>query len=318
MSDTDQPAPVGVPMSWDEFTRRLADGLGAMAIESFLVLSLPADDAGARAFVQFAHWAGDDGASEGLRAETIGSAYLPDTRRLTPVQEERLDALAWQRSAADQKGENLFMEWSTPAPFTEVAAIAARTLREVYGVVEPSELRYRYASFDPVEVGDLDLGIEAVASSPRPRSKPVRRPSTGQLAPIVEDGLRRWLGVDRLERDQDGDYPIPVGSALVFVRVADDRMPLVSVFSSILTDVGESPGLFAALNDVNRRIRFARAFWVARTIVIATELPAVDVTADQIAFTCMQLGSLADHLDDVLHGRFGGGFAFEGSSRLMN
>jgi hypothetical protein len=76
--------------------------------------------------------------------------------------------------------------------------------------------------------------------------------------------------------------------------------------------------LYAALNDVNRRIRFARAFWVARTIVIATELPAVDVTADQIAFACLQLGNLADRLDDLLHGPFGGGVAFEGGSLLVH
>ena len=143
-------------------------------------------------------------------------------------------------------------------------------------------------------------------------------PDTRPLAPLVEEGLRLWLGVERLERDEDGDYPIPVGSANVYVRVGDDRLPLVAVFSSILTDVDESPGLFVALNDINRRIRLARAFWVARTIVVATEIAAVDITGEQISFACMQLGSLADHLDDVLHGRFGGGFAFEGRSALVN
>ena len=317
-SDTDQPATVEAPMSWDAFTRRLADSLGRLAVESFLVLSLPSDDAGARAFVQFAHRGGDDGASSTLRAEAAASADLPGTRPLTPVQEERIRALEWQRPAAEDAGRNFTREWSMPAPFAEVAAVATRTLRDVYGVVDPAELRYRYASFEGLEVEDLDLGIEPVPQSPRPRSKLLRRQSTGQLTPLVEDGLRRWLGVDRLERDADGDYPIPVGSALVFVRVASGRMPMIAISSSILTDVEESPRLYAALNDVNRRIRFARAFWVARTIVIATELPAVDVTADQIAFACLQLGNLADRLDDLLHGPFGGGVAFEGGSLLVH
>ena len=93
---------------------------------------------------------------------------------------------------------------------------------------------------------------------------------------------------------------------------------MVAVFSTILSDVDESPGLFAALNDINRRICFARAFAVARSLVIATELPAVDITADQIAFACTQLAGLADHLDDVLHGRFGGGFAFDDTSTLVH
>jgi hypothetical protein len=124
--------------------------------------------------------------------------------------------------------------------------------------------------------------------------------------------------VEQLDRDEDGDYAIPVGSALVYVHVGGDRLPLIAIFSSILTDVEASPGLFVALNDINRRIRFARAFWVSGTIVVATELAAVDVSAQQVSFACMQLGSLADHLDDVLHGRFGGGVAFEGRAQLLN
>ena len=316
-SDTDQGGTAADPITWDEFTRRLADGLGKMAVESFLILELPSDEAGGRAYVQFAHWAHDDG-SGGLRAEAVGSEYLPETRPLTPVQEERLDALAWQRPSPDAKGRNFHREWPVPAPCVDVAAVVARTLREVYGVAEPSELRFRYASFESAEIADLDLGLEPVAPAPRPRSKPAKALTNGQLAPLVEEGLRLWLGVERLERDEDGDYPIPVGSAMVYVRVGDDRLPLVAVFASILTDIDESPSLFAALNDINRRIRFARAFWAARTIVVATELAAVDVTAEQISFACMQLGCLADHLDDVLHGRFGGGFAFAGRSQLMN
>ena len=310
-------AAAGAATAWNEFTGRLADGLGKMMVESFLILELPSDEAGARADVQFAHCADDDG-SAGLRAEAVGSENMPETRPLTPVQEERLDALAWQRPAPDAKGRNFHREWPAPAPCADVAALVTETLREVYGVGEPSELRYRYASFDPVEVEDLDLGLAPVPPTPRPRTKPAKAMSPGQLTPIVEEGLRLWLGIERLERDEDGDYPIPVGSAMVYVRVGDDQLPLVAVFASILTDVDESPSLFVALNDINRRIRFARAFWVARTIVVATELAAVDVTAEQISFACMQLGSLADHLDEVLHGRFGGGFAFEGRSRLVN
>ncbi len=303
--------------AWDAFADRLADGLARMAVESFLILALPEDEAGGRAYVQFAHWADSDG-STGLRAEAVGSDNLPETRPLTPVQEERLDALAWQRPAPGETCRNYHRGWSAPAPCGDVAALVAETLREVYGVVAPDELQYRYASFESAEVDDLGLGLAPVPPTPRPRHKPLRPQASGQLAPLVEEGLRDWLGAERLERDEDGDYAIPVGSALVFVRVGDDRMPMVAIFASILTEVEATPGLFTALNDINRRIRFARAFWVRGTIVVATELAAVDVSAQQISFTCMQLGSLADHLDDVLHGRFGGGIAFEGRTLLLN
>ena len=57
---------------------------------------------------------------------------------------------------------------------------------------------------------------------------------------------------------------------------------------------------------------------VVRQVIVAEELPAVDITADQIAFVCAQLGSLAGHLDDVLHGRFGGASTFEVPPARLN
>ncbi len=289
-----------------------------MAVESFLILSLPSDEAGLRAYVQFAHWGNDDGSSAGLRVEAVGSGNMPATRPLTPVQEERLGSLEWEGPADDRGGRNFVREWPMPAPFVEVAALVTRTLREVYGITDPTDLRFRYSSFEGTDVEDIDLGLEIDERPARPTSKPPMRPAAAGLAPLVEDGLRRLLGVDRLERDADGDYPIAVGSALMFVRLIDGRPPMVGVFSPILGDIDEGPGLFAALNDVNRRIHYARAFWVARQVIIAIELPAVDITADQIAFACVQLGSLADHLDNVLHGRFGGAFTFEVPPPLLN
>ena len=310
--------PAEQPMSWNEFTRRLADGIERMAVESFLILALPSDDAGIRAYVQFVHWGNDDGSSAGLRAEAVGSSNMPATRPLTPAQEERLASLEWEGPTDDRGGRNFVREWPMPAPFVEVADLMTRTLRDVYGVADPTDLRFRYSSFERTAVEDLDLGLEAEERPAGPRSKPPMRPTAARLGPVVEDGLRRLLGVERLERDADGDYPIPVGSAVMFVRLIEGRPPMVGVFSPVLVGIDEGPGLFAALNDINRRIHYARAFWVARQVIIAVELPAVDITADQIAFACVQLGSLADHLDNVLHGRFGGAFTFEVAPTLLN
>jgi hypothetical protein len=298
-------------MSWDELEGRLASALAKMAVESFLILSLPSDEVGQRAYVQFAHWGEADGSSAGLRAEAVGNTHLPATRHLTPAQTERLAGLGWRSPGPDEASGNFVAEWTMPAPFAEVAALVSRTLREVYGVDSPAQLRFRYSSFTDTEVVHLDLGLEPEERRPRPKSKPPIRPAAAPLGPVVEEGLRRWLGVDRLERDADGDYPVPVGSALLFVRLLEGRPPMIGIFSAILAGVEPEPMLLAALNEINRRIRFARVFWVGGTVVIAGELAAVDITADQIAFACVQLGALADHLDDVLKGRFGGTLAFE-------
>ena len=310
--------PAGEPMPWDEFERRLAHGLATMAVESFLILSLPDDGAGLRGYLQFAHWGDKDGASAGLRIEAAGNEYLASTRPLTPAQVERLAGLAWRAPGPDDPCRNYTQEWPTPAPFADVARLTVRTLREVYGVGQPEELRSKYARFEGVDDRDLGLGLEAPERPPRTASKPPTRSTFARLGPLVEDGLQRWFGVRHLERDVDGDYPIRVGSALVFVRLIDGRPPMVVIFSSILDDIDESPALFAALNNVNRQVSYARAFWVPSRVLVATELPAVGISADQIAIACAELGHVADQLDDVFQGRFGGRLPFGGHPVLLN
>lgn len=293
-------------MTWDDFRVRLEKALAAMAIESFLILTLPADSAGERCYVQFAHWADDVGSSAGLRYEAVGSEYLPPTRPLTPVQEERVLGLGLLPPPAGDVCRNYRTTWPTPAPFAAVAELAVRTLREVFGVEAPGDLRARYASFGGADPPPLDLGLEPFEPAPRPGSKPASAMLVARLAPTVEDGLRRWFGVEELRRDEDGDYPIRIGSTVVFVRVVDGRPPIVAVFSPILDGIDASPALFAALNNANAHVRYARAFWVPRRIIVATELPGMELTADLIGIVCAEVGSVADQLDDVLHGRFGG------------
>lgn len=317
--DTPDTPGAGAPaMTWDELERRLADGIERMAVESFLILSLPDDEAGSRAYVQLAHWGGDDGSSQGLRVEAAGTANLPATRPLSPAQEALLEGLGWRPPSEATGARNYHRDWPTPAPAVEVAALVVQTLRDVYGVASPRDLHARYSSFEGPTRGELDLGLAAEPRPERRSPKPKMRPPSAPLAPVVEEGLRRLLGVATLARDEDGDYPIKIGSALMFVRLVEGNPPAVAIFSTVLADVEESPLLFAALNDLNRRIRYGRVFWVAGQILVALELSAMDITADQLAFACVQLGSLADHLDDLLHGRFGGVIALPGPSPLVN
>ncbi len=297
---------------WAQLQRRLELALAAMHEETYLLLTtLP--DADDRAFyVQFAWGAGT------LRSEAVGSAYLPSDHPLTKRQETRLARMGWEPPRADQPTRNFHREDQQPIPYQEAAARAVETLRDVYGVASPTELRYLYRSFEDADVPPLELGIE-----PQERSTPA---TTGrgvgltapELRERVEAGLRQWLMIPELVTDRDGDYPCRSGSAMVYVRIVDGTPPFVTVFSPILRDIDGSPALLTALNDLNLRIRFGRVFWVQRQVIVMSEITAVDVTPDQVAITCMELGNLADTLDDVLHGRFGGRTMFEGGPRLLN
>jgi hypothetical protein len=299
-------------LDWNELERRLAEALATMHDESYLLLTTRPDTDDRAFYVQFAWGEGT------LRSEAVGSAYLPADHALSNRQESRLASLGWRHPQPDETTRNFYRVDERPVPFAEAAARAIETLRDVYGVTSPDELRYLYRSFRGEVVPPLDLGIEPEERPAYGTTRPGTGPAEPELRELVEAGLRQWLMVSDLVTDQDGDYPCRSGSALVYVRVVDGTPPFVTVFSPILRDIEASPALLTALNDLNLRIRFGRVFWIQRQVIVMTEITGVDVTPDQVALACIELGNLADTLDDVLHGRFGGQTIFEGGPRLLN
>lgn len=324
--------------AWLAFEARLEAVLATLEPATYLVLSIVHDtgrDAGH--FVQFAH-----GGASGFRAEAASSHYLAPALALTLAQEERLAAIGWQPPGGHPAARNFHREWPTPQPAAEIAAFAIRTLRDVYGVASPGELRYRHGAFPahlgPVETPDLGIAPDVpdapAAPGPAAPDQNAPAPAVGPGAPrgagetpetAEEDvarglatALAEFIGGADLKTDEEGDIPIRVGSALMFVRPLAGRPPLIQFFSPLVRGVDLTPALLEALNGINRSILFGRAFWTDREVVVAMELTAIGISAEQIAFACVQLGNLADHLDDELRGRFGGSTVFEVHRTLMN
>lgn len=307
-------------VTWDEFERRLAAALERMATDTFLVVTQPSAEGGTGYYVQFARLAGGEGVEPGLRAEAVGNEHLPAVTALTTGQVRRLGRLGWKRPTSTDRARNFTRSWPVPLPYGEVARMAVVTLRDVYGIAEPARLRYVYRSFGRGDVGALDLGIDPAPAARTPARSQRRRAGRAaeELRPIVERALKRWLRQDELVRDADGDYPVRLGSALMYVRLADGVPPVVRIFSLVLREVPESPALLEALNQANARIRFGRTFWAGGSVYIACDLVAAGITADQVAVACTELANLADHLDDGFHGRFGGGLMFEAPTGRVN
>ncbi|HEY4751862.1 MAG TPA: hypothetical protein VIH37_01165 [Candidatus Limnocylindrales bacterium] len=317
-------SPVGDPGdAWAAFAARLAAALAGMEHATYLIVSLAADlPAGASAYVQFAQ-----GGLLGFRAEAAGNHWLPPGHGLGPDQEERLAALGWQRPGPASQGRNWVREWQEPVPFAEVAGSAVQTLREVYGATSTDELRFHSGAF-PAHHGpipDPALGIPPDRAEPEQLGTTAvvggqasTAPGPDQAEDALKTALAEFIAEGGLVPDRDGDIPIRVGSALMFVRPVAGRPPLIQLLSPIVSGVDMTPALLESLNEINRRILFGRVFWTAREIQVSMELTAVGVTSSQIAFACVQLGNLADHLDDVLRGRFGGRTMFEMPKTLMN
>jgi hypothetical protein len=299
-------------MSWEQFEGRLEAVLGRMAARSYLILSSRADGEIVY-YVQFAQ-----GGRGGFRAEAESNNFLAGRWALSPAQEEQLAQLGWQCPMPGDSDLNFMRQWPTPAPYAEIARLAVRSLREVYGIGRPSELVYRRFAKRGPDFAEPELGIAPErATTPTGRVQGAA-PRLAELIPLVERAVKGFLGTDEIVRDKDGDIPIRQGSALLYVRTMDGTPPVVRVFSLVLRGVESSQQLLEALNEINGKIMFGRVLWAADRVIVSAEVPAVGISTEQIAFACLQIGALADHLDDELGDRFGGEKMFDGPKKLVN
>jgi len=132
---------------------------------------------------------------------------------------------------------------------------------------------------------------------------------TGELDEWLEETLKREFEVDTIERDEDGDIAIPRGSAVVYVRTADDDPPRIEIFSPLLEDFIMRPEVYAAVNSINRNTPLAKAFVHPdhAQIVLTAELHIFDgLSSDQLMATIDLVADRADHYDSLLKKRFGG------------
>jgi len=133
------------------------------------------------------------------------------------------------------------------------------------------------------------------------------------IRPYVEKTVAEYIGArpDELLVNQDGSIPIRRGSTAYYVRLLDGMPPMVQVYSTVLYEVPKSPELLDRLNEINSEAMFARAFWTADQVVVATELVADSIDTKQIENACGVVGTIADHYDNELRTSFGGKTIFD-------
>jgi hypothetical protein len=290
------------PLSWDDFEARLVAALERMALDQYLILSTrPAGDDESLYYVQFAQ-----GDRAGFRAEAVSNRYLTGAAQLSPAQEDAMAALGWQfPDPHATKPENFSRQWPMPAPFAEAARLAIGTLRQVYGVGRPADLVYRRFTREGHDFAEPGLGIDAERpTTPRRKGQPVAA-TAGELTPLVETALCRFLGAKSIELDPAGNYPVPTGTTMLFVRILPFEPPVVRVFAPVFRGMAPTPGLMAALNELNGELLFCRALVVNGEVIVATELRGAGMTADDVAWGCLVVGTWVQRIRATLADRLG-------------
>ncbi len=310
-------AEASADLTWEDFEARVAASLERMALDQFLILSTrPLGDDESLYFVQFAQ-----GGRAGFLAEAVSNRYLTGAAQLAPGQEEAMARLGWQfPDHHATKPENFSRQWPMPVPFAEVAALAVRTLREVYRVERPADLVYRRFTRDGHDFAEPGLGIDAERpTTPRGRGRRAA-PTAAELTPLVEAALCRFLHVGSIALDPAGNYPVPSGTAMLFVRVLPFEPPVVRVFAEAFRGMAPTPELLAAINELSGELVFCRALVVNGQVIVATELRGTGIDADDVAWACLVVGTWVERTRAALADDLGpAGFPVSGSGpKLLN
>jgi hypothetical protein len=293
---------------WSRLQRELAKALAVLGEGEcqYLILS----DQRTWRYVQFAVEAG-----EPLRAEAVSNNYLPGDHCLSQKEIRALLRLGWRPPDAEAdpgkptKGTNYFRCFERPVDLDRVAALAVRTLRDVFQT--PSPGRLDYTAFERGGPRIVLPSLWLARQAPEPRKEPVT-PSPESVESIrarVLAAIREASGDASIALDKDLDVKVCFGSALLYVRVKAEP-PYVCAFSPVLAGVPTGEGVVEHLNELNREVRLARLFEYDGTVFAVVEVFTKPFVVEHVVHACHVLGELADDLGKKLQARFGGRTAF--------
>jgi hypothetical protein len=92
---------------------------------------------------------------------------------------------------------------------------------------------------------------------------------------------------------------------MLFVRILPFEPPVVRVFAPVFRGMTPTPELMAALNELNSELLFCRALVVNGEVIVATELRGAGMTADDVAWGCLVVGTWVERIRATLADRLG-------------
>jgi hypothetical protein len=283
--------------AWTVFETRLADALGALTDDQFLVLSAKTKPI----YVQFVCQG-----SFGFRVETVSNKFLRGNDRLTAEQQALNHSLGW--SEPGTHSPNYYLDAPKSLPPADVARMAVRTLVETWHLHHPGLLSYQ--AFDKNSHTILLPTLGVMHQPATIKVAPPAAATPDQVRARVLDALRSATEIDDLEFDPETKgLQIRFGTALLTVEVREAPLR-VTLTSPLVSQLENQAGLLARINDVNARLTFARVLVVDDTIFATVDVLAVPFVADHVAHACNLLGALADEFDGLFQQEFGGRTAF--------
>jgi hypothetical protein len=290
---------------WSEFEEALETTLSSLGEDSSLLLMKK----NTRRFIQFIQ-----GGSKGFRIEAASNVMLNDVDKL-PAEDSYAD-LGWIPPASPgvSKGDTTYYRvWPRPASFEAIANLTVRTLQQVLKVRYPSDLEYEAFSKDGGYFYVAPLGISPMVRRDTESTGPQlldADPSVLEVNALAEAAVSQ-LTSHPVQRDDDGDLGIRVGSTMLFVRTMAWEPPGVRIFAPLLLGAEVSEELLDVLNEINKQLVFGRVVLHESEITLSAELTGLFLSREGLIEVCVYLAKAANHFDDLLQQRFGGSRLFD-------
>lgn len=131
------------------------------------------------------------------------------------------------------------------------------------------------------------------------------------LQAYLERCLARFLAVDRVTVDGDGDVSFRAGTAQVWVGVCESEPLMVSVFAHAAVDVKPTVALYREINDLNMRALSAKVMLNERALVVRQTLLATAADETAIEQAVQQVCQVANDIGHLAAVMFDGGTPFE-------
>ncbi|MDQ4006771.1 MAG: hypothetical protein M3211_01585 [Actinomycetota bacterium] len=290
--------------AWGRFQSDLADHVVAMDDGDVLVVDAESslDDAatGAAPYVQFCAWSDDL-----VRAEVSSNEYLDDGVWLDDDGETALLDLGWNPPThavdeeADSGSANFYLDVERREA-DRLAAMAVAALRDVFGVPHPAFLSWPAPAAGDVSAGDDD----PVGTDRSDEPLAVMPESADHLRTLAAAALTPPDG-PAIEFDDEGDIPLPIGSALLWVRV-HETAPVVELFSFVVRGAFDRQRAAFEVGVLNRDTRMVKFVLLDDAVLATVHLSAMPFAPRHLRALAAAMADVVDRVDDDLVARVGG------------
>ena len=129
----------------------------------------------------------------------------------------------------------------------------------------------------------------------------------------VHGNITKWgreLYGEMLYLDDDGDFAMGFGSAVIWIRVqpfGDDEC-IINIYSLVIVEVELTPDLMKFLLQTNRELPFG-LFAVnpdSGSILLDENLVGSSCTKEELRLTVGWMGKMVDRFDDEIKSKWGG------------